>query len=554
MTSTAAVLPGAAMGVTPLDGGTVGGTTVAVDDTAGDQLDPHVSGDLAAYTDAADPALALIRYYDFLSAVSPNASIPAGPDDIDTLSDVNSGHIAFARYNTVSGVRACMVFDVASHTTIPIGSATQAGATALGGDTVAFANGSPGEIMVGSISNPGGALTDVSASGDNDVSPAVSPNGSLIAWASCTGFSCSIMKSTRSAGVWSAPALVRAAPAANPDTDGTNIVYDAPHDVTDDSSRDIFFQPVGGGAETQIVLPGVERNPSISGGVIAFEGATEPGFAADVYVYQIGSNKVFRVTNTGPTAANLYGIDETLNDVTVLPNGDVRVVWAADDDSSEPFARNIYARTFTLPPVPAGDTTLPSVTITTPADGAVYTKNQLVLADYACEDEPGGSGVASCDGPVASGDPIDTASIGNHDFTVDSADIAGNPATVTNVYGVVFPVGSSAFSSPVDDLPVLNSVKAGQSVPVKFGLGGDQGLAIFAPGYPKSQLVPCDSTAPVDGIEETLTAGGSSLTYDASTGVYKYVWKTDKSWSGTCRQLVLGLVDGTFRRAGFLFR
>jgi hypothetical protein len=353
------------------------------------------------------------------------------------------------------------------------------------------------------------------------------------------------MKSTRSGGVWSAPAVVRAAPAANPDTDGTNIVYD--------SGGDIFFQPVGGGAETRIELPGVERNPSISAGVIAFEGRTEPGLAADVYVYQIGSNKVFRVTNTGPTDTNLVGINETLNDVTVLPNRDVRVVWAADDDVVL-FANNIYARTFTLPPVPPDDTTLPSVTITTPADGAVYTKNQLVLADYACEDEPGGSGVASCDGPVASGDPIDTASIGNHDFTVDSADIAGNPATVTNVYGVVFPVGSSAFSSPVDDLPVLNSVKAGQSVPVKFGLGGDQGLAIFAPGYPKSQLVPCDSTAPVDGIEETLTAGGSSLTYDASTGVYKYVWKTDKSWSGTCRQLVLGLVDGTFRRAGFLFR
>ena len=91
--------------VTPDFGGTVGGSTIPVDNTAGDQLDPHVNGNLAAYTDAADPAQAIIRYYDFLSPVSPNAAIPAAADSIDTLSDVNAGHIAFARYNTVSEER-----------------------------------------------------------------------------------------------------------------------------------------------------------------------------------------------------------------------------------------------------------------------------------------------------------------------------------------------------------------------------------------------------------------------------------------------------------------
>src|SRR5205814_1177994 len=161
---------------------------------------------------------------------------------------------------------------------------TSAGATALGGDTVAFVNGSPGEIMVGSIASPGAPLVDVSASGDNDISPAVSSAGNVITWSSCTGFTCSIMKSTRSLGVWSAPSVVRAAPAANSDTDGTDIVYD--------SSGDVFFQPVAGGTVTQIQLTGVERNPSISGGVIAFEGATSAGVAADLYVYQISSNTV----------------------------------------------------------------------------------------------------------------------------------------------------------------------------------------------------------------------------------------------------------------------
>jgi hypothetical protein len=59
-------------------------------------------------------------------------------------------------------------------------------------------------------------------------------------------------------------------------------------------------------------------------------------------------------------------------------------------------------------------------------------------------------------------------------------------------------------------------VKAGSAVPVKFSLSGDQGLNIFEAGYPKSQQIACDSTATVDGIEQTVTAGSSSLSYDAT--------------------------------------
>lgn len=97
-------------------------------------------------------------------------------------------------------------------------------------------------------------------------------------------------------------------------------------------------------------------------------------------------------------------------------------------------------------------------------------------------------------------------------------------------------------------------VKAGSAVPVKFSLSGDQGLNIFEAGYPKSQQIACDSTATVDGIEQTVTAGSSSLSYDATTDTYTYVWKTEKAWAGTCRQLVVKLNDGTFHRANFKFK
>ena len=36
------------------------------------------------------------------------------------------------------------------------------------------------------------------------------------------------------------------------------------------------------------------------------------------------------------------------------------------------------------------------------------------------------------------------------------------------------------FFQPVDNLPTLNVVNAGRAIPVKFGLGGDYGLSIFA--------------------------------------------------------------------------
>lgn len=111
----------------------------------------------------------------------------------------------------------------------------------------------------------------------------------------------------------------------------------------------------------------------------------------------------------------------------------------------------------------------------------------------------------------------------------------------------------TGFHQPVDRLPTMNSVQAGQGIPVKFGLGGGQGLDVLASGYPQSQQIACDSTEPTDVIEETVTAGSSGLSYDAATDTYRYVWKTNKAWANTCRQFVLGLNDGTFHSANFKF-
>lgn len=55
-------------------------------------------------------------------------------------------------------------------------------------------------------------------------------------------------------------------------------------------------------------------------------------------------------------------------------------------------------------------------------------------------------------------------------------------------------------------------------------------------------------------MDEIATTSSSGLAYDASKDEYHYNWKTAASWSGTCRQLTLKLIDGTSRRVLFQFK
>jgi hypothetical protein len=119
---------------------------------------------------------------------------------------------------------------------------------------------------------------------------------------------------------------------------------------------------------------------------------------------------------------------------------------------------------------------------------------------------------------------------------------------------VTFPF--SGFFAPVNNPPTVNVVNAGRAIPVKFSLGGDRGLNIFKSGFPAVSTVGCSATAPADPIPATATveATANSLSYDAATGQYTFVWKTERSWAGSCRQLVLEFTDGTVRTAMFDFR
>ena len=80
------------------------------------------------------------------------------------------------------------------------------------------------------------------------------------------------------------------------------------------------------------------------------------------------------------------------------------------------------------------DTTLPTVTISTPANNATFTIGAVVTAAYSCGSAP--SALLTCVGPLAAGSPIDTSSVGTKSFAVTATDAAGNTFTRTIKYKV----------------------------------------------------------------------------------------------------------------------
>jgi hypothetical protein len=115
------------------------------------------------------------------------------------------------------------------------------------------------------------------------------------------------------------------------------------------------------------------------------------------------------------------------------PPGTYPVTLAAADGTPDPVTRSNTAT------VTVVDRTAPAIAIGSPTDGEQLTAGQQIAAAYSCADEPGGSGLATCAGPVPVGAPLDTATTGTKTFTVTATDRAGNAASLTRTYTVVAP-------------------------------------------------------------------------------------------------------------------
>lgn len=268
------------------------------------------------------------------------------------------------------------------------------------------------------------------------------------------------------------------------------------------------------GATTAVNLDG-SASTAGSGTINSYswaEGATPLGTGAMLTVnLPVGVHTItLTVTDTGG-GSDTDDVVITVQD-TLAPD----ITCPADVVVNLPMNSNATSMVVNYPAVTATDSCSSSVTVnSTPASGSVFPVGTTIVNATA---DDGAGHVSNCS------------------------------FTVTVQYNF------AGFFQPVDNLPTLNVVQAGRAIPVKFSLSGDKGLGIFAAGSPSSGPIACNSNDPAAILEETVTAGGSSLSYNPVTDQYIYVWKTDASWAGTCRQLVVQLNDGSIHRANFKFK
>jgi MBG domain-containing protein len=126
-----------------------------------------------------------------------------------------------------------------------------------------------------------------------------------------------------------------------------------------------------------------------------------------------------------------------------------------------------------------------------------------------------------------------------------------NYTRATKTVEIAVAYNFSGFFRPVRNPSVVNVVKAGRTIGLRFSVGSYQGMRILAAGSPSSSTMACPAGALEDKLEGGDNDGASGLR--ASGSQYTYYWKTSATWAGTCRSFVLRLNDGSTHEALFRF-
>lgn len=244
-----------------------------------------------------------------------------------------------------------------------------------------------------------------------------------------------------------------------------------------------------------------------------------------------------------PVQAYFGGLDSpsgivgsTLRSVTSVGEGSAVVVESPEfaDDAGNTTAAGAVSQSFRI------DLTNPDSQFSAVLGSSFYGS---VPAAPTCEAIDAVSGPASC---VVTG--YSTA-VGTHTLTATAKDNAGRTSTATQTY-TVLPWTAKGFYQPVDMNGVLNSIKGGSTVPVKFELfAGATELTDTGVVTLSAKKISCTSSAPIDDIEVVAT-GATTLRYDATAGQFVYNWKTPTG-AGTCYALTMTADDGSTLSASF---
>lgn len=196
-------------------------------------------------------------------------------------------------------------------------------------------------------------------------------------------------------------------------------------------NRDLQRLAADGGSAPISIAAGAFSSNSL--GYINGPAAWSPDGDEVVFAQRFGSD--------GTVAGNDVSLAITNANGTILRRVRPRVLGKAD------FAPSWVGSSA----VSGDDVTGPTIAIAAPLDGAEIPQGAVVNAAYTCADEVDGSGVDTCTGDVADGQPVATVSLGVQAFVVHAADRAGNVATRSVHYTVVDVTAPTiALTSPTD--------------------------------------------------------------------------------------------------------
>ena len=155
------------------------------------------------------------------------------------------------------------------------------------------------------------------------------------------------------------------------------------------------------------------------------------------------------------------------------------------------------------------------------------------------------SGVAS-----ASCEPVDTSSVGFKTLTCTATDLAGNTASATVEYNVIY--NFSLFTPPVRYPPEPNLVNSGQVVPLKWRIVdvNDAPVTDLASIVVTVVTFPCDLGTTPDLPSESANEGLQNL----GDGYYQFDWKTPKTYALSCKTMMLDLGEGPGMQRTVLFQ
>ena len=344
----------AQVSITPTVAPTPPGKLIVVNNSpgGGDAPFPHVSGDLVCYSDSTNGVFT-VHYFNLASGI--DAAVPSGPANVDFLCDVRGSTIAFTRFfaNT-SGNENVFTFDTASISPpVPVSALPSAAddEPAIGDQTVVWRDFAPSfaTSKIVAYNRASGVTQPLSSGALYDETPATSADGTVAVWSSCVSAStCNTWKAILANGTWTAQQLVSQVQGQQvfPDTDGTTIAYTSRFlGANGLPTQGLLWQPVNGGAEQILNLPGFAFFSSISGGLISFTNEPPDRSRSDVVLYDVARNVLYNLT-ADLAAAGLYpsGLVSQLSDISVTPDGKVRVVWQVFQPNT-----GVYAYTFSLP-------------------------------------------------------------------------------------------------------------------------------------------------------------------------------------------------------------